>query len=341
MVTSLEVTIQIGPNAAKQSPLRVVCSMSLARFTNEDRAELHRKLDELLDQSDPANVRSIRVAAWDGIIKNADGEAEVVRQSSVRLESAQLSPAWPVVQPAAPVKVTTVSRPRRRAKREQMVAVVLPDPQIGFRYYEDTGEYDPFHDEQAIDVALQIVADLQPDLIIWLGDFLDLPEFGKYSQEPAFARCTQRAIDYGHELLARTRALAPRAVIRLLEGNHDARLQLMIARNAMAAADLHRAGDNWPVLSVPALLRLDELRVEYIGGYPSGETWINDRLKCIHGTIVRSGGSTARAVADDETVSSTPWTTTPPGTEDSGMALNPSIPQRTRMMIDAEPKRNS
>jgi hypothetical protein len=180
--------------------------------------------------------------------------------------------------------------------------MILPDPQIGFRLYED-GTLDPFHDEQAIDVALQITAVVQPDLVLWLGDYLDLAEFSHFEQEPAFARSTQAAIDYGHALLAKVGALVPGARQVLLEGNHDRRLQKHVTANAMAAFGLRQACGDWPVLSVPHLLRLDELGVEYVGGYPAGEYWVSDRLRAIHGVIVRNGGSTARAVAGAESVS--------------------------------------
>lgn len=75
--------------------------------------------------------------------------------------------------------------------------------------------------------------------------------------------------------------------------------------NAAAAFGIKIAGapDSWPVMSVPHLLRLDELDVEYVGGYPAGAYWINDRLQCIHGLKVRSSGSTAKIVSDDERVS--------------------------------------
>ncbi|WP_218571937.1 hypothetical protein, partial [Pseudomonas sp. SZ57] len=81
------------------------------------------------------------------------------------------------------------------------------------------------------------------------------------------------------------RANAPEAEVTLIEGNHDRRLQKSILRNAKAAFGLKRANDpeSWPVLSVPNLLRLDDLGVEYVEGYPAGEKWINDNLVCIHG----------------------------------------------------------
>ncbi len=43
----------------------------------------------------------------------------------------------------------------------------------------------------------------------------------------------------------------------------------MVTANAAAACGLRQTGGDWPVL-VPHLLRLDELGVEYIGGYLAG-----------------------------------------------------------------------
>ena len=57
------------------------------------------------------------------------------------------------------------------------------------------------------------------------------------------------------------------------------------------------------MLSVPYLLRLDELNVEYVGGYPAGIFWVNENLAAIHGHKVTSAGSTALKVVDDSRVS--------------------------------------
>jgi predicted phosphodiesterase len=156
-----------------------------------------------------------------------------------------------------------------------------------------------------MDVALQIINQLDPDLIVNLGDLLDLPEFGKYQQEPTFQRTTQPALDRAHRWLAEQKANAPSAKIRLMEGNHDRRMQNYTIQNAQAAFGIQRANlpEEWPVNSVPFLLRVDDLGIEYLGGYPANLTWINDNLVCIHGSKVRSSGSTAAVVIDDERVS--------------------------------------
>ncbi len=52
-------------------------------------------------------------------------------------------------------------------------------------------------------------------------------------------------------------------------------------------------------MSLPFLLRLDEIGVEYIDAYPAGAYWLNDKLRAIHGDKVRSNGSTAAAYTNN------------------------------------------
>lgn len=209
-------------------------------------------------------------------------------------------PSWQPVQQAAPTVVQPKVRTPSLISSDWKVAVALPDPQIGYRKYED-GKLDPFHDEAAMDIALQIVGlDHGHPLaqVINLGDFLDLPMYGTYEQEENFAHTAQMAIDRGHLFLAQQRAEAgDDARIILLEGNHDKRLTRFINNNAAAAYGIKAANmpDSWPVLSLNNLLRLDELKVEFVDGYPAASHWINKRLRAIHGDKANSSGSTAAA----------------------------------------------
>lgn len=213
-------------------------------------------------------------------------------------------PKWPVVQQATPTKITYHKVRHIPAESGWKTAVVLPDPQIGFRHYED-GSTDTFHSVEAIEVALQITSHVQAkrgvDTIINLGDFLDLPGQGKFIGEPSFAQTTQASVNYGHEFLARQRATAPDAEIVLIEGNHDKRLTFNIQLNAGASFGLKRANmpGSWPVMSLPHLLRLDELQVEYIDAWPNGKYWLNKRLFAKHGDKVRSSSSTANVYVKD------------------------------------------
>jgi len=147
--------------------------------------------------------------------------------------------AWPPVQPAKPTIIKPATYKERKGKKDgTRLIMFVPDPQIGYRKYED-GTLDPFHDEAAIDVHFQLLAYLEEkygvDEIIHLGDYLDLPTMGKYAQEEMFAHTVQPALDYGHNLLAKQRATCPDAKIVLLEGNHDCRMNKFVVMNAMAA----------------------------------------------------------------------------------------------------------
>jgi hypothetical protein len=238
------------------------------------------KLASLLERSgidvdDIGAVQSLKI--WQGFYKDADGEAHTVDMAGVVLSpSWETGPEWPVVQPAAP----TVIKPIKAApiNRSTKITVILPDPQIGYRRMLD-GEMIATHDESAIDVALQITSKIKPDKIVNLGDTLDLPEWSsKFLVLPEFVLTTQPTVDYAHTFLAKQRAAAPDAEIYMLGGNHDNRLGISVAKNAMAAMRLRRANapEEWPLLSIPYLLRLDDIGVKYMGAYPAGRIQITE-----------------------------------------------------------------
>lgn len=267
--------------------------------------------EKLLEENniDMSQVGSVRISSWQQGQKNAEGDAEVLNLGgaaiTLKVDPTWVEgPAWPVVQPASPVKITAnfnVNKVNRKLKR----AFLLPDPQIGYRRDLTTGDLDPFHDEAAMSVALQIGQDFNPDLVINLGDFLDLPMFGRFEQEPGFQMTTQPTIDRGYQFLVEQQLNMPNAEYILFEGNHDVRLQNFIIKNAMAAFGLKQASapDSWPILSVQNLLRLDELGVKYVDGYPQGEHYINDRLRVEHGRKTAPRGKIASKIVDDERVS--------------------------------------
>jgi predicted phosphodiesterase len=271
-----------------------------------------RKVKELLDNAgiDPdavGKIEKVKVSNWEGFSKDADGEVTVtpLQGTSIVLSPKWADgPQWPVVQPAKPTVIDDIHRPKHK-RGAWKTAVVLPDPQFGYRLLDDGP--DPFHDERAIRVAERIVDKVNPHNIVLLGDLLDLSQFSaKYVQEPAFALTTQKAIDRAHQFLAQLRALCPKAEIKILEGNHDQRLPQSIMRNAAAAFGIKQANipESWPVMSVPHLLRLDDLDIEYVAGYPNGRVYINDNLACAHApSKYRSGGSSVAASIVDERTS--------------------------------------
>jgi hypothetical protein len=210
-------------------------------------------------------------------------------------------PKWPVIQQAARVILpprTSVTPLEVDARYK--VALKCADTQIGFRALAD-GSLQPFHDDKAMAVFIAAVRLYQPSKVTILGDFLDLASQGRFAQEAAFARTTQLAINHGHAWLAELRQAAPNAEIILVEGNHDLRMQNFIEANALAAFGLKRANlpESWPVMSLPYLLRLDELDITYIDAYPAATDWDNDLTRNIHGTKANSKGSTMSQYVHD------------------------------------------
>jgi predicted phosphodiesterase len=196
---------------------------------------------------------------------------------------------------AAKLPKTTKTKAKKN-KTDWKLAVLIPDTQIGFRRYED-GTLDPFHDVQAINLAMQVTATLDAeygvDKVINLGDTIDLPMFGKYAQENAFYNTVNESMKATHDFLAGERLAAPNAEIVYIEGNHDCRATRYMNLNAQAASGMTQVGGTYPVTSLPHLLHFDQLGVTYVDGYPADKFWINERLVARHGTRANSNGSTS------------------------------------------------
>lgn len=256
--------------------------------------DYHEKLQEALNSDGRVEKMVFRVGEHEGYIKNNEGEIEYTRPLKAERTIFQVNfdtePEWP---PVTRVESARLKKRERQPKSDARKAVVLSDLQI------------PYHDEKAVETALQIVRDVKPDKVILVGDLLDLESFSKFDNLPTYAATTQEAIIRAHLLLAQIRKLAPYADIVVLEGNHDLRMSTHVNTNAKAAFGLKRADEpeGWPVLSVPYLCAFDQLDVEYVSGYPANRYWINERLQVRHGNKVRSNGSTAKVVADNEKVS--------------------------------------
>lgn len=271
------------------------------------------RIVELIEKSgisveEIGSVSKIKLSQWQGLTKNETGEAEVHNLSGASLVLSPKwaeGPEWPVITPGPKVNIPK-PRARVRKTKEWETAAILPDMQIG--YYQksiDSSELEPIHDEDAIEVALQVVRELNPDQVVMLGDNLDFAEFGKYLTSPMFKKLTQTTIDRATLLCAQVREAAPNAQITWIAGNHEARLARYIQTNAEAAFGLtrgkldHELRDNWPVLSVPNLCRMDDFDVKYLPGYPESFLALNENLIIRHGDRVTSNGSTTTKYLND------------------------------------------
>ena len=244
-----------------------------------------------------------RVSLYQSLTKNEDGEAEIHDLTAVQLSPKWAEgPSWPTIQPGPAYKLP--ARKPSKTPSGWPVCVVLPDMQVGYFRASD-GTLEAIHDEQAIGIALDILKDAQPKLVVMVGDNADFAELGKYVTTPAYQQTTQATIDRLTKLCFEVRECAPDARIIWLAGNHEERLPKFLLQNASAAFGL-RKGDipeSWPVMSIPSLCRLDESGVEYLPGYPASHFWVTPKLKIIHGDKVASGGSTAHKFLATEKVS--------------------------------------
>lgn len=116
---------------------------------------------------------------------------------------------------------------------------------------------DPFYLEVLIDTIRRV----RPDIVVLNGDIFDLPEFGKYNVDPRDWDVVGR-IKFAHEnILEPIRKMCPEAQIDFIEGNHEFRIlrHLADATPALKAvlSDLHG-------MTVPSLLGLDKYKINYI-----------------------------------------------------------------------------
>jgi hypothetical protein len=115
---------------------------------------------------------------------------------------------------------------------------------------------DPFWRRVFIDTARRV----QPDVICFNGDVFDLPEFGKYTQDPRTFDVAGR-MQWVHQFLAEIREACPDAQIDLIEGNHEFRLVRHLADASPAAMSLLSEVHG---MTVADLFKLPQFECNYI-----------------------------------------------------------------------------
>ena len=224
-------------------------------------------------------VTAHTINSWEQGAKSDSGtDITTLFQVKARLERRVLED----VKPAEPIKLTTVGaspRPDGPVRK----ALFIPDTQHGHRWTDNYTRLEPMHDRRAIDVVMQIAKLWNPDVIVLLGDMLDLAPWSmKFKRAPDIRQTTQPTIDELYWQLCQLRLVFPLARIVWLEGNHERRIQNALIERIPEAVDLRAAGEERPTLSIPRLLQLDSLNIEYVGPYPQ-DWWLWDRIQLAHG----------------------------------------------------------
>jgi hypothetical protein len=169
-------------------------------------------------------------------------------------------------------------------------ALVWGDPQFGFRRRVNDAKLTPFHDRRVLDIVLQIAQVAKVNQMSIVGDWFDASEFtDKFLKSPEFYFTFQPALLESFWWLRQYREIV--SDIRLHEGNHDRRIPDSIKRHLPFAYGLRPAYagqiDEPSVMSVPSLLGLDVLNIQWIDKYPEDRDWLADNLVLNHGNTVR------------------------------------------------------
>lgn len=164
----------------------------------------------------------------------------------------------------------------------------------------------PYHDPRALDVAGQICADAKLDELIINGDWLDLRRAGTHPQNSKNLKVVselRQEIAIGRERLHTFVKGIKAKKKRMTSGNHEYRLERMLTRDVQIAQLLEIA-EIGEAISMPSILKLNEIGMAWIGQYPEG-CWLDPQLApeenvwIEHGLLVRSKpGYTVSAVME-------------------------------------------
>lgn len=154
-------------------------------------------------------------------------------------------------------------------KDKKKVDVVLSDIHI------------PYHDRDALAIALEYTEDIQPDTIVLNGDIIDFYAVSKYMKDPLRIDTLQSEIDETRALLNRIRETHPSAAIHYLMGNHEERLEKFLIDKASALTSLR-------CLSIDDLFGLSKNKIQF-----SDTSIMLGNLEVTHGKYARKtpGGS--------------------------------------------------
>lgn len=166
----------------------------------------------------------------------------------------------------------------------------MPD---NIRTLEYSDAHVPYHDPHAMELAVKIIAYVQPQRIIENGDMGDFYEVSCYDKDPAQIRNggLQNQVQVLNEFHGEVmRAKPADCEVHYTQGNHEYRLIRYLWR--------HSELFGLKALELPTLLELDKFGIIY---HADEMALANGNLIVKHGTLVRkAGGMSALAELENE-----------------------------------------
>ena len=239
-----------------------------------------------------------------GYIKNSEGEIEYTIPLPHARGRGSIDPESLGFVPATPARITP--NKRKPVERPYKVIFAFSDAQIDYRRTDEGLE--PIHDERALKVARMICASVRPDVIVNLGDTVDLAALSRFKADSDhFQRTLGPSFQRVHNYYAELRADNPDARIVEVDSNHNTRLKDFALKYTPQFYGLKKAGsteEDWPVISYPNLANLNAVGVEWVSGYGAaefvyGEEYDTPPIVFKHGRTMVSNGSTANKESKD------------------------------------------
>lgn len=143
----------------------------------------------------------------------------------------------------------------------------------------------PFANPYALRVAIDFIVGYKPKYLLLLGDIVDCYSLSRFDKEPKRILSLQKEFDLASAFLTELRDNLPNTKIIYIEGNHEKRLQKYL--------NSHPEISSLRTLTIPDLLGLDSIEVEYLPNYHLFDLFFT------HGEIVRKySGQSARGELD-------------------------------------------
>lgn len=237
--------------------------------------DVFRKQGIDLDSVPQDQIR--RVGFHTGFIKDEDGEIQYTKpllNGQFNVNDGQVN-ALNIEAVQIPENIK-----RRNRKIGHRVIAISSDYHIGFR------GNNPTHDRRALEAYLEILHKANPDVLVNLGDLFDFAELSKYPPDSNdFVNTLQPTLQEAHNILAQQTHATPNAQERIvLAGNHDVRLENKLLNQSREHWGLKAVGEEYPAMSIPSLLKLDQIGHQWVGGYPANQYQYKDDMVFIHGS---------------------------------------------------------